>query len=116
MDTERAQIRTMSGLNILLGAWLIIAPWVLNYTTGAAQANSVLLGIGIIGFAAVRESLPRMNWSSWVNAVFGLWLVISPFILQIDATAAYWNLIIVGVMVAAISMANASTYVSRARS
>lgn len=113
MEERRTQIRWMSGLNIVLGIWVIVSPWVLNFTTGASKVNSVIFGAAIIVFGLIREAAPRLNWSSWINFLVGIWLVISPFILQLNGAAAYWNLIIIGAIVAINSYANASTEISQ---
>lgn len=106
------QIRWMSAFNILLGAWVIVSPWILGYTTTASKVNSVIFGTAVLIFAAVREFAPQMNWSSWINFIAALWLIVSPFILQVNTTAAYWNLVITGIVIAVLSYVNAYTHVS----
>ncbi len=48
----------LSWLSVLAGIWLIIAPWILNYQTAAANANDVILGV-IIGVIALIIALSR---------------------------------------------------------
>lgn len=110
MDRNISQIRWMSALDIILGAWIAVSPWALGYTSTAAIVNSLIFGIGIIVFGVVREAMPSMIWSSWVNFAAGIWVIISPFILQMNTMAAYWNLVITGVLVGIISYANANTH------
>lgn len=111
MEDKIAQIRWMSGLNIILGIWVLVSPWVLNFSTSTSKVNSVIFGVLIILLGVIREAAPKTNWSSWINFLVGIWLVVSPFMLQINSTAAYWNLIVFGVIVAVSSYANASTEV-----
>ncbi len=42
----------LSWVNVLAGIWLVIAPWVLGYTSTAAKVNDVLLGV-VIGVVAL---------------------------------------------------------------
>jgi membrane-bound ClpP family serine protease len=113
MEERVTQVRWMSGLDIVLGVWILISPWVLNFSTSASKVNSTIFGAAIIIFGLIREAAPRLNWSSWINFLVGIWLVVSPFILQLNGAAAYLNLIIVGAIVTINSYANASTEVSQ---
>jgi len=48
--------KTLSWIEVLAGIWLIISPWVLQFSAEAgATYNSVILGliVGIIGLVAV---------------------------------------------------------------
>jgi hypothetical protein len=107
---ERSDIRGVAGVNVILGLWLIIAPWVLNYVTGAQNWNSVLTGIGVALFSAIRYTLPNQIWASWLNGILGLWLIISPFVLNTVKTAVYWNEVIVGILVAILAFSNLQYY------
>ncbi len=101
-DRPAAQVRAASGLNILAGFWLILSPWALAFSTiEAATWNSVLVGLGIAILAMLRIATPlRYEGLSWLNFFLGLWLVLSPFLLNFgDVTGAMWNCVIVGLIV-----------------
>lgn len=106
---ERGQIRGASGINLAIGIWLIIAPFVLA-TTGAALVNDVAVGIVIAALAAVRIARPAAATkpASWVNAVLGAWLIVAPFALGYISQAAFWNDILVGVAVLVFALWSAS--------
>lgn len=95
------QILLASGANLLLGLWLIAAPFVLTYTTATARGNDVALGIIIATIAAVRVfGAYRAAWLSWTNALAGVWLIIAPFVLGYGGYAhPMWNDIITGALV-----------------
>jgi hypothetical protein len=38
-------------INVALGAWLVISPWVLGIASTAATANSVIIGVLVIALA-----------------------------------------------------------------
>lgn len=121
------QVLTASGLNIIAGIWLIISPFVLGYSnmgrsgaSGASLATSLDLIVGFViaviaairFFGAYRLGVETFHsqtvWLSWLNAVLGLLLIAAPFLFQFtDLSSAYWNNIIVGVLVAILSAWNA---------
>lgn len=35
-------------VNLVLGAWLVVAPWILGYGSGPAVANDVVLGLAVV--------------------------------------------------------------------
>jgi hypothetical protein len=79
---HRGQVATASGLDILAGIWLLISPFVLAFSrvTGA-MANDVVLGIVIGVLAAIRFfGAYRQTWLSWINALLGVWVLISPWV------------------------------------
>ena len=113
----RETVQWTSGINVVAGLWLIIAPFVLGYDEiQAALWNDIVVGIIVAAFAVARVARPLMNPGlSWINAVLGLWLIVAPFVLgygrvvEAEALAvegavggaqtAMWNDIIVGVII-----------------
>lgn len=103
MDS-RSQASTASGLNILAGLWLIVAPFVLGYGAMAPRWNDIVLGIVIGVFALIRTFTPlRAQWLSWANIILGLWLIVAPFALNYTGQASLWNDIVLGIVVIALS-------------
>lgn len=53
----------------------------------------------------------KTKWITWVNVALGLWLLISPFTFGYSgskgALAAFWNSVIVGLLIGAISLSEA---------
>jgi hypothetical protein len=91
-------------VNVVLGLWLIVSPWVLGYAMETTPAwNAYVLGV-IIAVAAIAALVAFHAWEEWVSVVLGVWLVVSPWILGFAASAtALWNQIVVGVIVAALA-------------
>lgn len=103
-ETNNANLRIPSGLNILLGIWLIISPWIYGYTAANGVGgvwNSVIVGIIIAVLAAIRFfGAFSQAWMSWINALLGLWMIISPWVYNYTLdTGRMWNSIIVGILV-----------------
>lgn len=100
------QVKTASGLNILAGLWLVLAPWALAYgTVEPALWNSVIIGLAVAVLAIVRVGMPlQYEGISWINFVLGIWLILAPFILGFGAIElAMWNSVVVGVIVLALA-------------
>jgi len=93
--------RWLDWLLLLLGAWLIVSPWVLAFSGGRGPAfwNTVIMGIAVAVFAIAVVSEAH-RWEEWVSLIFGAWLLIAPFVLGFSSmTAAAWNSVILGIVI-----------------
>ncbi|HZD11622.1 MAG TPA: SPW repeat protein [Candidatus Binatia bacterium] len=102
MEQQRGQVKVASGLNVLLGIWLLVAPFILGYSGVAAGLwNDIIVGALVLILAGVRVWKPAHNrWLSWTNVLLGIWLAAAPFILGYsEIAAAMWNDIIVGIAI-----------------
>lgn len=105
-DNRISNVRTASGLNIVAGIWLIMAPFLVGYANlENAMWNDIICGAIVAILAAIRVSTPLSNpWLSWVNVVIGIWLIIAPFILGYsEFPAPVWNDIILGIIIAGLA-------------
>lgn len=106
-----AQVRTASGLDVLAGLWLVIAPFALNYSAnGGSTTNDVVVGIAVVLLAGIQMlgDNYRVSAPSWINAALGAWLIAAPFLLSIPSgSAAMWNDIVVGAVVLVSAVAGA---------
>jgi hypothetical protein len=83
MDTtaqnHRSQVQWASGLNILAGIWLFISAFAV-LASNPMTTNNVICGIAVVILAASRAlGAYDQAWISWVNALIGLWVIISPW-------------------------------------
>jgi hypothetical protein len=76
-----------SWINVILGIWLIVSPWVLGFTASGPDAtwNSVILGIAVLILAYLGATTDSAV-PCWWNIVLGIWLVISPYVLRFNGT------------------------------
>jgi VIT1/CCC1 family predicted Fe2+/Mn2+ transporter len=96
------QVKVLSGINIVLGAWLIIAPFLLSSTDMVARWDSIVVGAVVLILAWIRAANP-MNGPglSWINAILGVWLIVAPWVLGFsNMTGSTWNAVIVGIGIA----------------
>ena len=102
----RSQVMVLSGLNVLAGIWLIIAPWVLGYSTSDPRWNDVVFGFVIGVLALIRATGGvREDWVSAINALIGIWLIVAAFTID-QTTTAMWNDVILGIVVFVLAIAS----------
>jgi SPW repeat len=109
VNEERVRVPERSGwgsgwVNILLGIWVIISPFVLGIHSPKGIWNNVIVGIVVGILAIIRWSMHQPGWS-WLNLLLGIWLVISPFVLFLSGPAM-WNNVILGIIIAALALTN----------
>ena len=92
-------------VNLILGVWLGVSPWVLQFasTDVTATQNAFLIGLLLVVANAVMLSAFRI-WEELFTAAIGVWLVISPWVLGVSAMTAAANFLIVGIIVLALSL------------
>ena len=92
--------RWQDWLNLAIGAWLFISPWVIGFAGAAPAAswNAWILGVAIVVFSGLAVSVPQA-WEEIINIVLGIWMVISSWVLGVASRAAETNAVIVGLLV-----------------
>ena len=94
-----SQVRFASGVNLVLGLWLIASPFIFQH--GSSGWNSIIVGAVIAILAWIRVANPNQaTWLSWINVILGIWIFISPWVYGYSANAgALWNNLIVGAII-----------------
>lgn len=104
----REEVMSLSGLNVLAGIWLIIAPWMLGYPASDPRWNDVVFGAIVALLALIRISgAYAESWLSWINAIVGVWLFVSAWAID-QSSAAAANDIILGVIVFVLAVGSAA--------
>ncbi|MBW3582209.1 MAG: SPW repeat protein [Euryarchaeota archaeon] len=103
--------RTLSGLNILLGIWLIATPFLFQMPTGAFW-STLVTGVIITALAAYNYTQTAQGrevstGAAVANAILGLWIVASMFVYNIAAQVTLWNGVIAGLLVLVFAAYNA---------
>lgn len=91
------------GLAFLTALYCAISPWVVGFdATTRLAVNDLIVGIAVavltFGFAG---ALDRTHGMTWTLPVFGIWLVVSPWVLRdVSATAGMiWSNVITGALI-----------------
>lgn len=102
---KRLTAQWKDAVNLVLGLWLIISPWALNFMLVETPTwNAWAVGV-VIAVAAAAALIAFNKWEEWVEAALGAWLIVSPFLLGFGTeTYATWNQIVVGVIVGALAV------------
>ncbi|HEY6744359.1 MAG TPA: SPW repeat protein [Mycobacteriales bacterium] len=107
-----------SALVFLAGIWLVMAPYVLNYSANGTGFdgywNDVVIGATVAVVALVRMVTPgRSAALSIAHVGLGGWLVVAPWVLAynagIDAPAATRNDVIIGIVVTTLATVSLAT-------
>ena len=90
-------------VNLILGAWLFLTPWVFGFAGGEAGWNAWIFGV-LIAVVAIAALLAFAEWEEWINLVLGLWVLVAPWALGFEANVnATRNHVIVGIVVAVLA-------------
>ncbi len=102
---KRLTAQWKDAVNLVLGLWLVISPWALNFMLVEAPTwNAFVVGV-VIAVAAAAALIAFNQWEEWVEAALGAWLIVSPFLLGFSMEFyATWNQIIVGALVGALAV------------
>ncbi len=94
------QVNIASGLDLVAGLWLFLSGWAVA-AVESLQWNNWIVGAIVAIIAAVRVSGAKTAaWLSWVNAILGVWVIVSPWVVsdtRLDATI--WNNVITGLAI-----------------
>ena len=92
-------------VDMVLGVWLVVSPWVLGFSDSdpVATRNALIVGIAIAALSAITF-LAYSVIEEWVDVILGLWLIASPWILSGTGNGAVVaDFAIVGALVAGLS-------------
>lgn len=112
MSQQLTTVRTVSGIDIVAGIWLIAAPFILGYSSLTnALWNDVAIGVvvGVLSVIRVSNQGIHNTVTSWLSVIAGVWLIASPFIIgySVISATAMANDIILGVIVAVFALSGA---------
>ncbi len=92
-------------VDMVLGVWLAISPWILGFaaTDGGATRNALFVGIAV----AVLSGSTFLIYNAieeWLDLGLGIWLIVSPWVLSSSGDGALVaDFVIVGAVVAGLS-------------
>lgn len=87
----------------ILGAAMIIAPFIFGYSDNtAALWTSISIGL-IVGVASWLEGIgkDREDWEYWIAELLGLFAIVAPFVFGFSThSGAMWTSMTMGVLIA----------------
>jgi hypothetical protein len=98
--------RFIDWINLVLGIWLMISPWVLGTTANiTATVVLVVMGIAVFSFSIWAVLRVENRNAEWWNVFLGVILFVTPWIFQYQTMYRdAWNSWIVGFVVAVLSL------------
>lgn len=93
---HRSQVKLASSLNILAGLYLLFSSWI-NGVNGGNTANGVVFGIIVVILAATRAGGSTGPWASWLAALIGIWVILSPWVYGYAGEHWMWSSIVAGI-------------------
>jgi hypothetical protein len=86
-------------VNLLLGLFLCVSPWLAMDSGTASTWNAVFFGSAIIVAALFAIAKPGVR-PEWSNVVFGLWLLVAPWALGFSSVdSSMYASVLVGIFV-----------------
>lgn len=98
---SRGSLKATTGINVLLGLWLFVSPWIYRASGNPDAWNSWCFGALIAIFAAIRYAhVESARVLSVLNMLFGAWMFASPWIFSYTVEPGrFANSLIVGTVV-----------------
>lgn len=91
-------------VNLLLGLWLLVSPWVLKYAAERSLMLSAIV-LGALITAVAGAALYRVSaWKRFANMALGLCAIVDPRISETSHAAAIINSVIIGWVLVALAV------------
>lgn len=91
-------------LNLVIGAGLLISPWLFGFAGETAAAWNAALAGAFIAVLAVAAIAAFDDWEEWLSLAAGAWVAVSPWLLGFTGNAMATRVhAIAGVIVAVVA-------------
>src|SRR5258708_13303128 len=87
-------------VGVAAGAWLVASPWAAGFVhnSNSATANACTMGTLLV-LLELGEMEGHENATDWIDLVVGLWLIVSPTVLEFaSVTAASVHTLTIGLL------------------
>lgn len=99
-------VRWQDWVNVALGSWLAVSPWVMGYWLDRGAAASALgVGAGVVFFNLISACRLVDEGQELFNILLGAWLALTPLWLDFAGeTAAMINSVVVGIAIVGLAV------------
>jgi hypothetical protein len=97
-----SSVRLCDVLNLILAGLLFFSPWLFGFSTGAQWQTASVVGL-IMAVLSIAAIAAFAVWEEWLNLAAGLALIVSPWLLGFQNSAAMNIDVAIGVTVAALA-------------
>jgi hypothetical protein len=74
-------------INVVLGAVLFLSPWLFHFVDETTASRNAWIAGALIVIASICAIAAFVEWEEWLNLLFGLWVLVSPWILGFHSIA-----------------------------
>ena len=97
-----SSMRLCDAVNLILGGVLFFSPWLFDISSGAQGQTASIVGI-VIAVLSIAAIAAFAVWEEWFILVAALALIVSPWLLGFQNSAAMGIDVTLGAMVAALA-------------
>jgi hypothetical protein len=97
-----SSVRLCDVVNLILGGVLFFSPWLFDLSTGAQWQTASIIGI-LIAVLSIAAIAAFAVWEEWFIVITALALIVSPWMLGFQNSAAMSIDVSVGVIVAVLA-------------
>jgi hypothetical protein len=101
-ETHDNRVRVLSSVNVLLGLWLIVFPWIVGAPGPNVATSGIAAGVLTLLFAVLRFARKHSTGMSWANVLIGAWTMMTPWAFgENSADIRTFNYVVVGLLIVA---------------
>lgn len=96
--------KSLDGVNVFLGVWLIASPWLIGVNSSLAFSyTAMILGICLAVLSAWALVKSSDAVPEWINMALGALLFVAPWAFRFTAVNAAWDAWFIGVATVAVA-------------
>lgn len=100
----RKEDHAINAVNLALAGILFLSPWLLGFAEHQTASWNAWVSAVLVALVAGVALAQLHEWEEWVNALLGLWVAASPWLLGFTGIAnAMWTHLVIGLAVAALA-------------
>lgn len=91
-------------INLIIGAFLFLSPWLFGFSGQTAEAWNTWISGLVIAVLAIAALSAFAEWEEWINLLVGLWVAASPWLVKFSSSTTATRLhLVCGIVVAIVA-------------